>query len=245
MVFNDISNKSGMIQECETWLFGSDYGSISGNTNNLATFTRLINSGVDQTETEIMKVDGNWQWDDKNHGDKPSATTTLVNGQADYTLDMSHMKVIGVEVKDSDGNYRPISPIDYTEIRKSGTTESEFFETDAMPVYYDLKGDILTLFPAPATGQVTMSAGLRIVFQREADYFTSSDTTKELGIPRIFHDVPVLFACAKYAKANSMGDKARELDAELTRRVKDLKEFFTKRNLEGNKIITMKSTPAY
>ena len=245
MVFNDTTNKLGMIQEAETWLFGSDYGAISNNSRNLATFTRLFNGGLDQTSIEIMKCDGNWQYDDKNHGDQPTATTTLVNGQSNYTLDMSHMKVIGVEVKDSEGNYQTVYPIDYTEIRKSGLSETEFFETSGMPQFYDLSGDILRLFPAPATSYVTTTAGLRIKFQREMDYFTSADTTKEPGIPRPFHDIPVLFGCAKFAKANSMGDKARELDAELMRRLKDMREFFTKRNLEGNKIITMKSTPAH
>lgn len=245
MVFNDTTNKLGMIQEAETWLFGSDYGAISNNSRNLATFTRLFNSGLDQTEIEIMKCDGNWQYDDRGHGDMSIATTTLVASQSNYSLDMSHTKILGVEVKDSNGEYYPLRPIDDTQIRASGLSETELFDQDGKPIYYDLRGDILTVFPAPSASDVTTTAGLRIKYQREMDYFTSADTTKEPGIPRQFHDIPVLFGCAKFAKANSMGDKARELDAEIARRVNDLRDFFTKRNVEGNKIITMKSTPAY
>ena len=233
MQFSDTTNKSGMIQECETWLFGNNYGAISGDSDLLATFTRLINYGLDETVTRIMSVDGRWQYGDSNFTTHPIATTTMVNGQQDYALDVSHLKILGVEVKDSTGNWQVVTQLDMQDIRRKGMALTEFMEEDAMPRYYDLVGDSIFLYPAPATAYVTLTNGLKVYFQREPDYFTTSDTTQTPGFPSVFHDIPVLFACAKYAKSNQISEKSRELDAEIIKRTGELTHFYTKRNVDG------------
>lgn len=223
---------NGLIQECETWLFGSDYGAISGNTNTLATFTRLLNYGLDEVTTTLMGVDGRWQFDDTNYTDFPIATATLVDNQQDYQLSASHIKVLGVEIKKADGDYYVIPQIDFEDIRRKRLSVTEFLSEKGLPQYYDLQGNSLLLYPAPNTTQVTAAAGLKVFFQREPDYFVVSDTTKTPGIPSIFHDIPVLYACAKFAKANQMSEKARELDAEIEKRKQQMIDFFTKRNVD-------------
>lgn len=236
MVFNDTTNLNGAIQECESWLFGGNYGAISGNTTLLKSFTNLLNYGLDQTDAIIFQTDGAWQHDDFNYTSTfPSDLATLVAGQADYLLNRRHRKVLGFEVKDSEGDFYPLKPIDYRDIRQKNLAESRFMETDGRPMYYDLNGNSVKLFPAPSSTDVTLSNGLRAIYQREPDYFVSTDTSKELGLPRGFHDVPVAFACAKYAKQNGMAEKARELDAEIARRTQDIKNLFNTRNTEGRK----------
>lgn len=233
MQFSQTSSPyNGLIQECETWLFGSDYGAISGNPKVLATFTRLLNNGLDEVATSIMEVDGRWQYDDSNNTDMPIATTTLVDNQSLYTLDVSHMKILGVEVRKSDGDYYVLSPIDFQDIRRKGISVSEFLDEKGLPIYYDVSGETVRLYPAPDPTQVTTSAGLKVFFQRNPDYFEVSDTTKTVGIPTPFHDVVALFACAKFAKSNSMSEKARELDAEIAKRMEKLTRFFSKRNVD-------------
>jgi len=241
MTFNDTTNKSGAIQECEAWLFGGNYGSISGNPTLLSRFTALINEGLNDTEIEIFKSDGKWQYDDSNNTDLPVATTDLAFGTTNYTLDLSHLKVHGVEVKNKTGDYVPLAQIDYRNIRQSGQSDTEFMESNGLPLYYDVVGDQLKLYPAPSSTETTSSDGLRVIYQREPSYFTSTDTTKQFGIPRVFHAMPVLFACSRYAKQNSMTDKARELDAEIERKRQDIKSFFNSRNVDKRKSIR----PAY
>lgn len=238
MVFNDTTNLNGAIQECETWLFGGNYGSISDNTTLLKTFTNLLNYGLDQTLAVILQTDGRWQYDDSNYDNLPNATTNLLDGVRNYTLDSSHLKVVGVEVKDNEGNFYPLKQIDYREIRQSRQSESEFFEESGRPIFYDVVGDQLKLYPAPKTSDVTETAGLKLFYQRESDYFAYTDTNKEFGIPRTLHDIPVAFACGKYAKQNSMSEKARELDAEVVKRTQDIKNFFNTRNVEGKVRLT-------
>lgn len=238
MLFNQTTTKNGAIQYCEEWLFGNDYGAISSNSNLLLQFTNLINRGLDKTKALIYKTDGRWQHDDPNYTDLPEDTTDLQNGISDYLLDPSFGIIQGFEVLDAQGNYYPIYPIDYSNIREIGSSVTEYEQQPGRPQEYDLKGDIVTLYPAPATGSVTMTAGLKAIYKREPSYFVSTDTTKEMGIPRMFHDIPCLFACTEYAKKNSMTDKAREIDAEINKRSLELEEYLSSRNTDEQVVIT-------
>jgi len=237
MQFNDISTKNGLIQECETWLFGSNYGAISGDTNNLATFTRLLNHGLNETANLIMQADGRWSYDDTNQTDFPIATTAIVASQQDYQMSTDFLVIEAVEVRKSDGNYYALSQIDLQDIRRKGLSITEFMDEDGLPIYYDVRGQSILLYPAPAAAQVTTTAGLKVYYKRNPDYFEAGDTTKQPGIPSLFHDIPALFACAKYAKSNTMSDKARELDAELARRTQELQTHYSKRNIDHKPVI--------
>ena len=70
------------------------------------------------------------------------------------------------------------------------------------------------------------------MFQRQPEYFTTSDTTKEPGIPSVFHDIPALIASNKFAKSKQMRELARELDAEVEKRMETLRRFYSKRNVD-------------
>lgn len=199
---SNTDSKSGLIQTCEVVLFGDDgYGQISGNSNRLLNFTHRLNLALSEVTALIDRVDGRWQFDDTNHDDLPIATTTLVNSQADYTLPASVTEIERVEIKDVSGNYSQIRPIDHTEV-SGGMTE--FMKTDGMPVYYDKVGSSLILYPAPATGSVTMAAGLKIYSKRTPSYFTSTENDKTPGINPLFHELIALIACANYASEKSM-----------------------------------------
>lgn len=238
MTFNDTTTKNGAIQKCEDWLFGGDYGSISGNSNLLLKFTNLLNSGLDKTKALLYTADGRWQDDDPNYTTIPEDTTNLSNGVSDYQLGRDHVFIQGFEVMDSAGKYYPIYPIDYSDIREVGSSVTEYAGDPGLPSHYDVKGDIVTLYPAPATGSVTMTEGLKVIYKRESDYFVSSDTTKEIGVPRMFQDIPCLFACSEYAKMNIIKEKARELDNEIIKRSQELKAHYSSRNIDDTPVVT-------
>jgi len=231
--FNDTTdNKNGLIQTCESWVFGSDYGAISGNPKRLATFTRLLNNALDDISTDILTYDERWEFDDSNYTDYPIATKDLVDSQQDYLFDVTHIRILGVDVMDSSGNYQPLKEIDQTDIRKYGKGQSltEYQETDGMPKEYDLIGNALFLYPAPASGSVTTATGLKVHFQRPLRAFVTSDTTKKPGIPQLFHELIAIKACARFTKQNSMTEKARELDAEEQKGVEKIKGHYANRN---------------
>src|ERR1035437_6607564 len=116
--FNDTSSaKSGLIQECESQVFGDNaYGRISGDTSLLATFTRYINEALNRIVNLIMTADGRWQYDDTNNTDFPIATTslstTLGSEQQDYSFDITMLRILRIEVMDNTGAFRKLTPID-------------------------------------------------------------------------------------------------------------------------------------
>ena len=122
MQFSDTTaNKNGLIQVCEFELFGEqNYGKITGTASLLSTFTRGINDGMNRVTSLILQADNRWQFDDTNQTDYPIATTTLVttagSEQQDYTLAVSHLRIERVEVKDAQGNWHLLTPIDQTDI---------------------------------------------------------------------------------------------------------------------------------
>jgi len=239
MLFNDTTTKNGAIQFCEDWLFSGDYGAISGNSTLLLKFTNGINRGLDKTKALIYQADARWQDDDPNFTDVNDATTDLSNGVQEYELDPDQLIIDGVEVMLAYGNYKTLKLIDHAQIRESGIALSEYKATPGIPEEYDVEGDVLTLYPAPATGSVTMSNGLKLLSKRPSSYFVSTDTIKEMGIPRTFHDVPCLFACSEYASMNSMEQKMVDIENELTKRKLQLTKHFSLRNKDEKRRLSI------
>lgn len=225
MVFSDTTNNNGLIQDCERMVFGS-YGAITNNTSRLKEFTALLNQALDETATDIMEVDRNWKWDDRNHGDLPIATTDLVNGQRDYLTETAFLKIQKVEVLDESGNETVLKSIH--EIEKPYALD-ELFEQDTIPRYYDLNGGSIQLFPAP---DYDKTDGLTIHYQRTFDHFTTSDTTQSPGCPTIFHPLISMRAAYKHAFVNRLAI-AGDLEKEIAKYVEKLRKFMPSRNPWG------------
>lgn len=238
MEFNNVTTKDGIIQDCEFWLFGGNYGQISGNANLLATFTALSNRALDSVTTAILESDDRWEFDDTTYTDYPIATTDLVNGQRDYVLSVSHLKVIRVEWKDSNGNWVLGKPIDLLDIT---VARDEFLNTDAVPIYYDKLATSVFLYPAP---NYDSTGGLRVYYQREPNYFTNVDTTKKPGFANICHRLVPLKACYDYAIANDQS-KLAVLDKEITKRDLELRKFYGRRNKDEVLVLSEKNNGYY
>lgn len=183
MQFSDTSNKLGLIQECED-LLGFDYGDISGDTDRLDGFTRLLNEAYRLVNKKIWRYSGTWQYDDDNNSGLPYATANLKDSQEDYSLPTYAQSITRLEVKDSNGDFQVIKPFDEVNL---GMAWSEFMEDDGMPEYYDVKGRQIYLKPNPAPSDVTLTAGLKVFFTRTIHAFTSSDTTATPAFDEDFH----------------------------------------------------------
>lgn len=208
--FSDTSSsKAGLIQECEIIVFGDNsYGRISGDANQLATFTRYINEALNRVVNLIMTADGRWQFDDTNNTDFPIATTDLVttlgSEQQDYTFDITMLRILRIEVLDNTGAWRKLTPIDENDIYDQSLTD--FLKTPGLPVYYDKQGASIFLYPKPLATAVTSTAGLKVWFQRPPSYFTISDTTKVPGFNSMYHRLVALIASRDYAMFKSLSN---------------------------------------
>lgn len=204
-----------------------------------ATLLRRVNAAYEEIVGKIIGLDGTWQFDDTNFTDMPIGTTDLVASQQDYAFDNSHLNVLRASVKNSNGNYQPLKPLDVSEI---GVDPSEFMKTAGFPVYYDKNGSSILLYPPPAAADVTLSGGLKVYYQRTADIFTSAEVstgTKEPGFASPFHMILAFKAalpyCMSYKKDRVALYEKKVMDLE-----KDLVKFYSKREKDVRKGLVMR-----
>lgn len=237
-VFNDTTDKLGLIQECETKVFGGNYGAISSNTKRLKTFTRYLNNGLNRWTSLVMQYDTRWQFHDANYTTHPEAYTNLVAGQQDYGLSDLHLQIRHVYVLDANGKKVPLKQLDERDLANRGVSPEEYLSTDGMPKYYDLKGRSLFLYPAPSASETTLTDGLYVTYTSAPSYFADTDTTKEAGIPLQFSNYPAIFASRSYCIDNKMRSKAKDFGVELEEMEQAIMEFYAMRNRDDRPRLT-------
>lgn len=235
MQFSDTSTNSGIIQKIEALLF-NEYGKISGNSQLLSLFTSYSNSSLDKVATWIMEADGRWHWEDDNNTDYPIGTTSLVTDQQDYQLATEHLRILRVEVQDTAGTWWKLKPFDEQDIFDQSLTD--FLKTSGRPMYYDVMGSSLFLYPKPNYSQ---AASLKVYFQRQPSYFTTGDTTKSPGINRLFHQLIVLLCAYDYAFSNRMPIKD-DLNLEISKWKDDLQTFYALRQPDDRPRLKIRPT---
>ena len=148
-----------------------------------ATLLRRINEAYEQVVGWLINADGTWQWDDTNNSDLPIGTQTLVVSQSAYTFNDKFLQLEEAQIKDVNGKWHIIRPIDQKEFSKY-TPLSEEFSTDGLPIYYDkVSDDTIKLYPAPSASACTLASGLKIKFKRTAAVFTSAEVTTGTKVP--------------------------------------------------------------
>lgn len=223
--FNDTTNKSGIIQVIERYCKFTD-GWISGNTYRMQVFTAEVNLALDHVLSYIFSVGGTWQFDDFNHADYPIITTDLVAGQRDYgfTLDENSNLVLDIYkvlVKDSTGIYREVTPVD----AQSSEDMAGFYDGQDLtgtPTRYDKTANGIFLDKIPSYASTD---GLKIYINREASYFTTSDTTKKAGFNGLFHELLALIPASKVAPDSEL----RKIENKILKMEAELKDSYGKR----------------
>ena len=176
MYFNDETNNTGLIQDCES-ILGMEDAEISGDTTKLKNFTRFINIWYRRVNSWIWEATDTWEYDDSNWDDFPIATTTIVNSQQDYSIPSTAQRVDRVEILDISGDYQLLEPLDKDDIKDSSL--SEHLETPGLPTHYDMTGRSIFLYPKPSTAKVTALLGLKIYFVRDIKEFAYKEGTAD------------------------------------------------------------------
>lgn len=204
---------------------------------------RRINAGLEEIVGRLVNADGMWQYDDTNYTDAPRGTGNLVEGQEAYSFASEYLTIEQVDVLDKNGYWRRLKSFDPNDL--DGLTPEEYFGSTTsttkkgMPEYYDPQGDSIRLYPAPAATNVTLTAGLRIFFKRTASLFTTSDTTKEPGIPSPYHVLLAYFAAIPYCMAYKK-DRVVWLEKKWMEGVAEVLKFHGRREKDRRKVATMK-----
>ena len=229
--FSDTSTQRGIVQ-----LIDSNVKSSSASYT-LAEKTRDINLALDKVLSIIFQAGGTWQYDDSNHSDYPILTTNIVSGQRDYafTADSNSnlvLELYKVFVADSGGLFTEVTPVDVP----SGTAPSNYYDglnTTGIPNSYEKMGNGIFLDPIP---NYNRTAGLKIYVNREASYFTTSDTTKKPGFAGLFHEYLALRPSYQYAMRNSLPNISI-LQDQVLRMEADIADFYKSREKDVKKVL--------
>ena len=229
MQFSDTSGQQGLIQDCEFWV-GLGKAQISGDTDKLAAFTRLINNRYDYYVTMLLNAQDEWDFDDSNNSGYGIFTRNLVANQQDYvfstvswsrenkegsaatasqTLDI--LKIKRVEITYDGTNWYKVEPIDINEIGVATDTAGIAEQFSTAEPYYDLESNAIKLYPIPASA---VTGGLKVWIYRNVDAFTTTDTTQAPGFDRVFHSLLSMGASVDWMISKSM-DARGDLSAKL------------------------------
>lgn len=207
----------------------SDVDFLCGSTSAtypLADKTRNINVAYNDVARLIWDSSEGWQYDDSNATTLPIATTTLVHNQKDYSLPATLLRVQGVNVLDSGSNYIKLKQVDPHDTTLAMT---EFQSGLGMPKYYDLIGSSLMLYPTPASGSVTLAAGLQVVMDRAVTEFPTTATTTSPGFAIPFHRILSYAAALDFTQDEN---QRKHLIQQKARLENGLVKFYAKRNIE-------------
>ena len=140
-----------------------------------------------------------------------------------------------VAVKDSSGKFFFLNPIDLLDERSQPL--EEIYNVNGLPERYDKSGSSVFLYPAPAAGSVTLTAGLKVWFQRTASVFTSAELTtgtKQPGFAAPYHHILAYKSAIPYCmtykreRVSAYMTEAQRLEIELlnfmSRREKDVQK---------------------
>lgn len=217
--------KPSIIEDID-WMLGTDSTQYP-----LADKLRNINMNMYDVVTDIIRYNSNWEWDDTNKTDFPIGTTNMVASQKDYALPSNFLKLLRVEVKDSNGNFQKVTQFDEQQV---GVGLSEFMKTDGMPLYYREIGSSIELYPSPASNVTTLTAGLKVYYTRTQTEFTNADASVSPGLPANFHRVLSLGVSYDFAsvRMTSNPNLITSLKTRLDKMREDIKEYYSTRNRE-------------
>jgi hypothetical protein len=228
MVYNDTTNKNGIIQTIEFWTNLGD-ASISGDTTLLKVFTARINEAFDRIMPLLLSFGTMLKWDDANNTDLPVATFNAVSGQGDYTiaedgnsLDILNITDVKILPNATSTFYSDVEVIGMDDYRATWAMSPATTDIGT-PTCVLKRGNTLFFFPK---FNYNATSGIKIFFEREQSYFASSDTTKEPGIPKPFHGLLPLYAAYDWLVVNKPGDGTliTRLEAQIHRRENELRD---------------------
>lgn len=232
MVFSNTTTQGGLVQRFEFWT-RNPYGS-SGNT--LKTITNNINGAFDEIMPLLLMLNSDHiRWDDFNHTDRPWGTLNLVSGQSDYTISeddnaLDILNLTNVRI------YENATSTEYVELQRMLIDDPRTLDAlspnpsvTGVPTHFVEQGNSIFLYPNP---NYSATNGIQIFFEREQSYFTSSDTTKEPGFPKPFHEILAMIGALNWILVNKPQDVSiiNVLRENIARMKKQLKVMIDLRN---------------
>lgn len=233
--FSDTTNLKGLAQLYEREI-GVQYGEVTGNTTRLKAFTADTNVAWDSYLRMVFPTDGTWKLDDSNHTKMPEVITDLVANQRRYPFTTDEqgnliLDIFKVYIKHGDV-FQEIHPVDPdTESGHHGFYDGQ--DTTGTPYLYDKTANVIILDPVPGEN---VSGGLKVSINREAMYFTHSDTDRKPGAPGHHHAWFYLVPALDYARRHSLESHNR-IEAAVMKLEEEIKGHYSRRNRDQRTVL--------
>jgi hypothetical protein len=139
--------------------------------------------------------------------------------------------VESVIVKDNGGNWTKLTPFD---IHDTTQALPEFYEGTGLPLYYDMVGRSINLYPTPSSAYCTLASGLGVYINRDVTELGVSATSTVPGFATGFHRILSYAAAIDFTQ----DPQTRQfLAIQKDRLEKGLTRFYSKRNVEEKALI--------
>lgn len=227
MIYNGETNNQDLYSDAR---YFCGIANTDTTTFPLVDFTRSANFALDKVVSIIFRADNRWEFDDSNSTDLPIATTSLVANQQDYGIAVTHLKILKVRIKNQQGDWVTLNPINRRDL-----TDSQLTATAGEPINYDIVGNSVFVYPKPSYAS---TGGLELQFQRGASYFTIADNTKTPGFASQFHRLISLYAALDYCETNTMSQRATIIQNKITLLENELVLFYSSRDMDSKISIT-------
>lgn len=207
----------------------NDINNLVGSTS--ATFPdaskmQSVNIKYQDVARLIWESAGGWQYDDSNMTTLPIAKATLVHNQQDYSLPSTAQRVERVELKDKGGLWSKLKPFDPADI---SIALPSFQSGNGLPLYYDLIGRSVMLYPAPSSAYCTLTSGLAVYVSRDVTEFAATATTATPGFATPFHRILSYAAAIDFTQDPNMRQFFTNQQLRLEQ---GLIRFYSKRDVE-------------
>jgi hypothetical protein len=237
--FSNTTDKNGLIQKFEFWARLPD-GEVTGTL--LKQVTDRINAAFENIMPILLSYSDFIRWDDYNHSDEPIGYVNIVSGTNAYkfsedsnSLDILNLSKVRIKQSATATDYVELDMMklddpDVAEAMSPSSSNSGIptrFLENAGKIYFDVDPDY------------NATNGIELFFQREQSYFVSTDTTKEPGIPKPFHELLALYAALDYVSVQRPTDTntLTIISDRIRSKERDLRDFIDLRNPTDLKII--------
>jgi len=196
----------------------------------IADKTRNINNEYQRIAVLIDQISDSWQFDDNNTTAASASRKsyiTMGNASASYEMPTTIFRIDGAEVKNNNGDWIKLKPLD--PVKDLTISRDEYLTTPGVPVYYDLEGKYINLYPSPASADVTLTNGLLVRASKEVTEFPTTATTTEPGFVSPFHRILSLAASIDFVDDSSVKNRLVSMRDRLERGIIN---FYSHRNSE-------------
>lgn len=219
MTVNGADKSNSLVADIDFLLFGTS--DIFNPDFSMSDRIRGINISWDEVVAELYKADPNHKWDDTTNPDLPFATLDMIATHDHYTLLDSALVIHRVRMKDNQGNLKTLTPVLRREL-----TDDDLGSTGVPEKYYKIGGVVFPI-PIPNYGATD---GIELEFQRGANHFTIASTEDSPGFNSQFHQFLSIGASLRYAIAQGMSQKNRDLAIEKERLRNAIREHYQLRS---------------